>query len=117
MHRGTVDDEGEDYEAALTAVDEWPSRLEAPHSVVLEQDWKLVAVSFVVNLAGREYIDPVATVSGRKRQGLGSAAVATSLRSLHEAGAREVGAVITDGNTASARLFTSLGFVRIGSLG
>ena len=70
-----------------------------------------------MNLAGREYIDPVATVAGCKRQGLRTAAVGSSLRSLHEAGAREVGAVITDGNTASERLFTSLGFVRVESLG
>lgn len=49
--------------------------------------------------------------------GRGCAAVATSLRSLHEVGVREVGAVITDGNTASERLFTSLGFVRVGSWG
>ncbi len=117
VYRGTVDDEGEDYEAALTAVDDWLSRLESPHSVVLEQDGRLVAVSFVVNVAGREYIDPVATVSWRKREGLGRAAVATSLRSLGEAGVREVGAVITDGNTASERLFQDLGFVRVGSWG
>jgi L-amino acid N-acyltransferase YncA len=116
-YRGTVDDEGEDYEAALAAVDNWLSRLESPHSVVLEQDGQLVAVPFVVNVAGREYIDPVATVSGHKREGLGRAAVATSLRSLVEVGVREVGAVITDGNTASERLFTSLGFVRVGSWG
>jgi L-amino acid N-acyltransferase YncA len=116
-YRGTVDDEGEDHEAALAAVDEWLSRLEASHSVVPEQDGRLVAVSFVVNVDGREYIDPVAVGSGRKREGLGRAAVATSLRSLHEVGVREVGAVITDGNTASERLFTSLGFVRVGSWG
>jgi L-amino acid N-acyltransferase YncA len=36
---------------------------------------------------------------------------------LGEAGVREVGAVITDGNTASERLFQDLGFVRIGSWG
>jgi|RhiMethySRZTD1v2_1073278.scaffolds.fasta_scaffold288797_2 L-amino acid N-acyltransferase YncA len=116
-YRGTVDDEGEDYEAALAAVDDWLSRLEAPHSVVLEEDGQLVTVSFVVNVAGREYIDPVATVSWRKREGLGRAAVAISLRSLGEAGVREVGAVITDGNTASERLFQGLGFVRVGSWG
>lgn len=114
-YRGTVDDEGEDHDAALAAVDEWLSLVESPHSVVLEEDGRLVAVSFVVSVAGRQYIDPVATVSGRKREGLGRAAVATSIRSLHEAGVREVGAVITDGNTASEGLFTSLGFVRVGS--
>jgi hypothetical protein len=42
-YRGTVDDEGEDHEAALAAVDEWLSRLESPHSVVLEQDGRIVA--------------------------------------------------------------------------
>jgi L-amino acid N-acyltransferase YncA len=101
----------------LNAVDDWLSRLESPHSVMLEQDARIVAVSFVVNVAGREYIDPVAVVSGHKRAGLGRAAVATSLRSLREVGVREVGAVITDGNTASERLFTSLGFMRVGSWG
>ena len=79
-YRGTVDDEGEDHEAALAAVDEWLSLLESPHSVVLEQDGQIIAVSFVVNVAGREYIDPVATVAGRKREGLGRAAVATLAR-------------------------------------
>ena len=63
-YRGTIDDEGEDHEAALAAVDDWLSRLESPHSVVLEQDARIVAVSFVVNVAGREYIDPVAVVRG-----------------------------------------------------
>ena len=116
-YRGTVDDEGEDHEAALTAVDEWLSRLQLPHSVVVEQDGRLIAVSFVVNVAGREYIDPVATVSSRKREGFGRAAVGCSLQSLHEVGVREVGAVITDGNTASERLFASLGFVRVGPWG
>jgi L-amino acid N-acyltransferase YncA len=101
----------------LTAVDDWLSRREPPHSVVLEQDGRIIAVSFVVNVAGREYIDPVAVASGRKRTGLGRAAVATSLRSLQAVGVSEVGAVITDGNTASERLFTSLGFVRVRSWG
>ena len=50
-YRGTVDDEGEDHEVALAAVDDWLSRLESPHSVVLEQDGRIVAVSFVVNVA------------------------------------------------------------------
>jgi L-amino acid N-acyltransferase YncA len=37
-----------------------------------------------------------------------------SLRSLAEAGIDEVGAVITDGNTPSERLFARFGFVRVG---
>jgi L-amino acid N-acyltransferase YncA len=41
--------------------------------------------------------------------------VTASLRSLHEVGVQEVGAVITDGNTASEQLLKSLGFVRVDS--
>ena len=113
-YRGTIDDEGEDHAAALVAVDDWLSRAEEPHSVVLQEDGQLLAVSFVVDVDGRKYIDPVATVSSRKRRGLGRVAVSWSLRSLHEHGEAEVGAVITDGNVASERLFGSLGFVRVG---
>jgi len=36
---------------------------------------------------------------------------------LHDAGVGEIGAVITDGNTASERLFMALGFVRVGPWG
>jgi len=112
-YRGTVDDEGEDDEAAKSAVDDWLSRLEHPHSVVLEEDGTIVALSFVIDVAGRKYIDPVATVARRKRSGLGRSAVLFSLRSLSDHGVHEVGAVITDGNVASERLFADLGFVRI----
>jgi L-amino acid N-acyltransferase YncA len=116
-YRGTIDDEGEDHEAALVAVDDWLSRAEEPHSVVLEENGQILAVSFVVDVTGRKYIDPVATVPVRKRQGLARVAVSWSLRSLHEHGEVEVGAVITDGNVASERLFGDLGFVRVGPWG
>ena len=112
-YRGTIDDEGEDHDAALMAVDDWLGRAESPHSVVLEMDGLIIAVSFVVDVAGRKYIDPVATAPGHKRRGLGRAAVCMSLRSLQRSGTAEVGAVITDGNIASERLFTGLGFVRV----
>jgi L-amino acid N-acyltransferase YncA len=116
-YRGTIDDEGEDHDAALVAVDEALGRAEDPHSIVLELDGEIVAVSFVVEVGGRKYIDPVATVASHKREGLAHAAVSWSLRSLHQHGEREVGAVITDGNTASERLFAALGFVRVGGWG
>jgi L-amino acid N-acyltransferase YncA len=114
-YRGTIDDEGEDDDAALMAVDEWLGRAERPHSVVLEIGGLIVAVSFVVDVAGRMYIDPVATAPRHKRHGLGRAAVCVSLRSLQRSGTAEVGAVITDGNIASEGLFTGLGFVRVGA--
>ena len=114
-YRGTIDDEGEGHAAALDAVDDWLARRVRAHSVVLDQAGEIAALSFVVIVAGRHYIDPVATAPGHKRHGLGRTAVETSLRSLHAAGIEDVGAVITDGNTASERLFTGLGFVRVGA--
>ena len=59
----------------------------------------------------------MATSAARKGQGLGAEAVLTSLRRLSRDGVDEVGAVITDGNLASERLFARLGFSRVGPWG
>jgi hypothetical protein len=114
-YRGTIDYEGEGGDEARSAIDDYFARMDWQHSVVLEHDDQLVAMSFVVVVAGRHYIDPVATLASAKRQGCGRAVVLASLRSLVDDGVNEVGAVITDGNTASERLFTGLGFARVGS--
>ncbi|MDP2293294.1 MAG: GNAT family N-acetyltransferase [Actinomycetota bacterium] len=116
-YRGTIDDEGEGDAEALEAIDHYFATMEWQHSVVCEHDDRLVAMSFVVVVDGRHYIDPVATAASHKGQGLGTAIVTVSLRSLADAGITEVGATITDGNTASERLFTGLGFVRVGTWG
>jgi RimJ/RimL family protein N-acetyltransferase len=116
-YRGTVDDEGEGDDEARAAIDEYFGRIEWPHSVVLDEDGQLVAMSFVVIVDGLHYIDPVATSAAFKGRGYGRNAVLASLRSLAHAGVEEVGAVITDGNTPSERLFAGLGFVRVGSWG
>lgn len=113
-YRGTVDDEGEGMPEALEAADRCLERRLTDSSVVIEDDAGIVAISFVVVVDGRRYIDPVATASSWKRRGLGRRAVTASLQRLHRSGVREVGATITDGNTASERLFASLGFVRLG---
>jgi L-amino acid N-acyltransferase YncA len=113
-YRGTVDDEGEGPTEARLAADEFLARRVPAWSVVIEDEHRLVAMAFVVEVGGRLYIDPVATAAGRKRQGLGRRAVTASLRRLKAAGVVEVRAVITDGNTASESLFTSLGFERLG---
>jgi ribosomal protein S18 acetylase RimI-like enzyme len=113
-YRGTVDDEGEGPAEARLAADEFLHLRVPGWSVVIEDNGLLVAMSFVVEVADHAYVDPVATASTRKRQGLGRRAVTASLRRLLAAGVDEVGAVITDGNTASEALFVSLGFVRVG---
>lgn len=113
-YRGTVDDEGEGMPEALQAADRCLARRRTDSSVVIEEEAGIVAISFVVVVRGRMYIDPVATASSWKRQGLGRRVVTASLQRLRRSGVREVGATVTDGNTASERLFGSLGFVRVG---
>lgn len=86
-----------------------------PSVVLVDDDRRPVAMSFVVVVHDLHYIDPVATASDRKGQGLGGAAVRASLARLADGPA--VGAVITDGNTPSERLFARLGFERVGPWG
>jgi GNAT superfamily N-acetyltransferase len=115
-YRGTVDDEGESIDDAYDAIDDYLERIVRPHSfVVAAPDGALTAMSFVVVVEDRHYVDPVAVRPDGKRRGLGRSAVATSLGSLVAAGVTEVGATITDGNAPSERLFASLGFERVGA--
>ena len=114
-YRGTVDDEGEGNEEARAAIDDYFARLVWRHSMVLDEGDSLCAISFVVIVDGRHCVDPVATASTRKGAGCGRAVVLASLQSLAADGVPEVGAVITDGNTPSERLFARLGFVRVGT--
>lgn len=113
-YHGTIDDEGEGPAEALAAVDEHFSHMLWEHCLVLEQAGEPASLAFVVMVGGRHYIDPVVTAPAAKCRGLGRAAVRASLESLTAAGVAEVGAVITDGNTPSERLFASLGFTRVG---
>lgn len=114
-YRGTIDDEGETLVEARLAVDEYLRRLLADYSVVVTENRVPVALSFVVSVDGLNYVDPVATASHLKGRGLGVSAVSQSLERLRGDGVAEVGAVITDGNTASERLFAKLGFARVGA--
>jgi GNAT superfamily N-acetyltransferase len=116
-YRGTIDDEGEDHADALAAIDHYLGIILPDHSLVLFEGDRAVALSFVIVVDDVHYIDPVTTAASHKGRGLGTAAVAESLRSLATADVHIVGATITDGNTPSERLFTSLGFTRIGSWG
>ena len=115
-YRGTIDDEGAGEAEARQAIDGYLGGLLPVYSVVIEEDGRLVAISFVVVLGGRHFIDPVATAA-RKGHGLGAAAVSHSLRALARDGVADVGAVITDGNVASERLFRRLDFTRVGPWG
>ena len=76
---------------------------------------KPVACSFVVTVNELPYIDPVLVAPTHRGTGLGRSMVTASLRSLQDGESTEVGAVITDGNEPSERLFATLHFRRVGS--
>ena len=113
--RNTIDDEGESLDDALGAIDYYLASIVRPHSYVMIDGSDLVAFVFVVVVNDVHYIDPVVVASARKRLGFGDALVRLCLGSLADAGVFEVAATITDGNVASERLFTGLGFDRHGS--
>jgi ribosomal protein S18 acetylase RimI-like enzyme len=113
-YRNTIDDEGESFEDACSAVDDYLTSIVRRHSFVMLDGSDPVAFAFVVVVDDVHYIDPVVVASARKRLGLGDALVRRCLGSLADAGIPEVGATITDGNVASERLFTGLGFLRHG---
>lgn len=114
-YRGTVDDEGEDLDDAYAAVDDYLGRIVRPYSFVLDTGDGVVGMCFVVEVDGRQYVDPIAVDARVKHGGIGRALVAMTLASLADAGVTEVGATITDGNVPSERLFTRLGFERVGA--
>ena len=114
-YRGTIDDEGEDFDDALVAVDRNLARVVNKHSFVVTEHDRVVAMAFVVIVNGVHYVDPIVVASDRKRTGLGRDAVCMLINSLAAAGVTEVGTTITDGNTASERLFLGLGFSRRGT--
>ena len=116
-YRGTVDDEGEELDDALAAIDEYAGLIVEPHSVVVDGETGLVAMCFVVVFDDRYYIDPVVVHPDAKGRGLGRSVVAAVLESLAAGGVHEVGATITDGNVPSERLFASLSFDRVGAWG
>ena len=84
------------------------------YSLVVERDGTLVAMAFAVVVRGTHYIDPVATASAYKRSGIGAATVSAVLQMLADDDIVDVGAVITEGNVPSERLFSSLGFEQVG---
>jgi len=115
-YRGSIDDEGETFEEAGEAIDFYLGNCLAAHSWVATQDGAPIGMSLVliVEANGLHYIDPVAVSALHKQQGLGRRLVHASLASLADAGVREVGATITDGNVPSERLFANLGANRVG---
>jgi len=111
---GTIDYEGESIEDARTEIEEYFSfdpMLEC--SRVIEMEGVLVAASLLARWEGSPLVSYVMTESSSKRHGLARAVLLGSLDCLARATHREVFAFITEGNTASERLFDALGAIRV----
>ena len=74
-YRGTIDDEGEDLDDALTAIDGFLARMQHEHSLVVTERDRVVAMALVTVVDGVHYVDPIVVASDRKRTGLGGDAV------------------------------------------
>jgi RimJ/RimL family protein N-acetyltransferase len=113
-YRGTIDDEGEDLDAARDFVAQSLSK--AP---LLAASWLALAgelpVAAVLLCRWREQplVTFVVTRPAYKGRGLASLLVRRALRSLRDAGEAQLVAFITEGNIASERLFARLGFERV----
>lgn len=116
-YQGTIDDEGETFDDALEAIDHYLAHALRQHSLVVVERERIIALACVVIVDAVHYVDPVVVASDRKRNGIGREAVIALLNSLAGEEITEVGATITDGNSASERLFVGLGFTRRGTWG
>lgn len=113
-YRGTIDDEGEDLDDAIAAIEHYLDLARTDRAAVLVDRTGPIALCFVVTVGGTEYIDPIVVAPDRKRERIGLALVSWMLHRLRSDDVEEVGATITDGNVASERLFGGLGFRRVG---
>lgn len=107
---GTIDYEGETISEALDEIDGWfagSSLLE--HSYVAVVDDRLVSAVLAMWIDDAPFIAIVMTEPTSKKAGCGRAVTACSLSSMANAGHDHAVLYITKGNTASERLFTSLG--------
>jgi len=119
-YRGTIDDEGEGIVEAIAEVEGYfsgaggnPPLLE--YSAALVRDDIIESACMIKHWRDRDrpLVGYIVSAHRRKRQGLATVVLAQSIGRLQQAGYRDVRAVITEGNTASERLFQRAGFQRI----
>ena len=111
---GTIDYDGENLGDAKIEIDEYLSSepmLEC--SRVVEIGGELAAATLVSFWEEAPLVAYVMTRSLRKGQGLARVVLVSALDCLARTANRQVHAFITEGNTASERLFASLGAVRV----
>jgi hypothetical protein len=113
-YMGTIDYDGENIEDARAEIEEFfSSEPLLGCSRVIEAEGVLAAASLLSIWEGSALVAYVMTGSSSKRHGLARAVLLDSLACLASTQHREVFAFITEGNTASERLFEGLGASRV----
>ena len=114
-YRGTVDDEGATLEDALKETRATLSgRYGSPlleHSFLVEESGEaLLCASLVSRFEGAPLLAFSMTRPSHKRQGLASALILESARSLREAGHEKLLLFVTEENLPARKLYEKLGF-------
>ncbi len=113
-YRGTVDDEGEDLEDAVGAIEALFGgdfgELDFAASVVFRVEREPVAATFVTQYEGRPLIAFSMTRPGAARRGFARRGLHHAFGVLARAGETEVHLVVTDGNDPAAGLYLAEGF-------
>ncbi len=113
-YRGTIDYEGETLAEAKAAIDEWLDDAPMFEASFGAQDGEsLVSATLLQVLDSNPFISIVMTHPAHKSKGYGSAAVEATLDMLRSRGYEKVVFFITEGNTASEKLFRNLGAVAV----
>ena len=109
---GTIDYEGEEMPEAIAEVEGYFSggTLLQNCSIVLMAADEMVSARLVTAYRDSTIVGAVMTAPAFKRRGLGSAVTVESLIAIREDGHGYVHAFVTEGNTASERIFKRLGF-------
>ncbi len=113
-YRGTIDDEDETLEDAIAEVDrtlagEYGDFLGACSRVV-EREQQLASACLITLFEGKPWLSVSMTRPRWKRHGFARVLLNESLNLLVEARYKEIGLIVTEGNSAAEELYRSLGF-------
>lgn len=121
-YSGTIDDDGGIMEDAIAEVEnylngEYGTPLLEASQLALTSRGEGAAAILISRWGGEELplITFAMTAPAMQGKGLGRLLLHRSLAALREAGETAVRAVVTEGNTASERLFVGIGFQKIGT--
>ena len=113
-YRGTADDEGENLEDALEAVQHTLSGAYGgflwEHSYLIEESGQALSASLVTSFEGAPLLAFSMTHPSHKRQGLAGTLILESARSLRDDGNQRLLLFVSEANLPARKLYEKLGF-------